>query len=169
MIRSGNFSFRFVFIGFALLALGMAGCQAMGASVDNFKIRNIQPNMLDAKLSSFELSYDLVVDSKNPVPVPIPVDGFDVGIFLEEERAADSRLPPGVTTIKVGQPVTLNNKIVLSNSQGLAAKIPIILNKGRWDIKISGTMHLQGYRLPVNYSTDIANPVKKGGSLIPGF
>ena len=147
----------------------VAGCQAMAVQVDNFKIRNIRPNMLAPLRSSFDLGYDLLVESKNPVSVPIPIDRYDVGVFVEGERAAESQLPPGVTTVRVGQPITMNNRIVLGQAQNLAQKIPIIANKGRWDIRIDGTMNLQGYRLPVAYRTDIANPIKKGGSLIPGF
>ena len=141
----------------------------MAVQVDNFKIRNIRPNMLAPLRSSFDLGYDLLVESKNPVSVPIPIDRYDVGVFVEGERAAESQLPPGVTTVRVGQPITMNNRIVLGQAQNLAQKIPIIANKGRWDIRIDGTMNLQGYRLPVAYRTDIANPIKKGGSLIPGF
>ena len=151
------------------LTATLASCNAMAVSVDNFKVRNIRPNMLAPLRSSFDLNYDLLVESKNDIPVPIPVDGFNVGVYVEGERAADSKLPPGVTTVKVGKPITLSNRIVLGSQQNLAQKIPLIANKGRWSIKIDGNMNLQGYSLPVNYKTDIANPIKKGGSLIPGF
>lgn len=155
----------------AVLALGsaLAGCNAMAVSVDNFRVRNIRPNMLSPVRSSFDLNYDLLVESENAVPVPIPVDRFDVGVYLEGERAADSRLPPGVSTVEIGKPITLHNRIVLDQQRELASKIPLIANKGRWDVRIDGTMNLQGFSLPVKYSTDIANPIKKGGSLIPGF
>ena len=153
----------------ALIVFLVNSCNSMTAHVDNFAITNIQPNVLNPMKSSFNVNYDLLIKSKYDITVAVPIDTFKVDIFLEGVKAADSQLPAGVSTISIGKPIKLNSSVVLGQVAPLANKIPELVMKDDWKVGIDGIIGLQGLNLPVSHSQSMPNPIKKGGSLIPGL
>jgi len=155
----------------ALLAAGLfftLSCGAgMSARIEGFRLTGIRPNQVSPAQSSFTVDYDLIVSSPVASPVPVPVDHFDMGIFLEGSRAATTQLPAGTRAIPLGKPIALSSQVTLSQVEGIATLLPQILFKTDWDVGIQGTVGLQTLRLPVDFKTTVQNPVRKGGSLIP--
>jgi hypothetical protein len=141
----------------------------MSARVEDFRLTDIRPNIVNPASAGFTINYNLLVNSPIESRVPVPIDHFDVGIFVEGQRAADSKLPAGTRAITLGKPIALSSPIMLGRVAGLSAELPRLVLKDDWDIAIKGTVGLQSLRLPVDFTKSIGNPVRQGGSLIPSL
>lgn len=155
----------------ALILFGVfaGACQKYYVQVNNFQVARFRPSLIPIN-SALDIVYDMIVDSDQTVgrDRPLPITSFDTHFFLEGEKAVASKMPPGVKSITLGQPVRMQGQIVLKDVAELAPRLPLLLRKDEWEIGVRGSMGLKTLgldivKVPLLYQKNIPNPTKDEG------
>ncbi len=160
----GNFrARRFALLLMAtLLFPALTACGALQLSVANFKLENFKPAWLSPGKTTFDLKYDLTVNSEFTFGLPVTVDEFDVGLYLDKDRLIDSRLPSGVDVIPLGQPMGLVSRVELGKVAGLTGRIPELIRRKNWPLGLRGGVDMnvgpRDYDLKIDQARNIPNP-----------